>query len=243
MEEIVQVEVLDIREYGVIVRVCGTQQRGLIHISEIVKDYVDDVSDYFYEGQKLNAKVLEVKEDGNLNLSTKDLNIDELKGEIKIKNKEFNKIKEYLISKIGILTPRAEEKLKEIVNKNGFFSFTKVMSDVFNEFQIDYGYLLLDKIERELSGNPFEYYKVTDHALKKYEERFGEKISEKELIKKCYEGIVIVESETDKYVVNEEMFFPVRQEDGKNWVIKTVRHWEEAKDDLSDKFKFYLGGR
>lgn len=239
LNEIVEVEVLDIREYGAIVKTLKENLRGIIHISEIAPTYIENVSDYFYEGEIVEAKIIDIQEDNNLSLSTKDLNKHQLKGEIRVKNKEMQEIKTYLKRKIGILSPVAEEKLKKIVNQNGFFSFTKVMSEIFNEYGVDFGALLMDKIERELDSNPFEYYKATDHALESYCERFDSGATKEDIIKKCYEGLVIMESNGEKYVVNENMFFPVVQEGKKNWVIKTVLHWDDVKGNINDKFNYY----
>jgi len=237
--DIIEVRVLDVREYGAIVEATKEEIRGMIHISEIAPTFIEDIHNYFYEDEILKAEVICINENETLALSTKNLSKEQLKGEIKIKNKEMQKIKTYLKDKIGILSPKAERKLKEIVSSNGFFSFTKVMSDVLNEYEVDFGALLMDKIERELDSNPFEYYKVTNHALKRCNSRFNDNLTEKEIIKKCYEGIIIMQSEGKKYVVNEDMFFPVVQEGKKNWIIKTVQHWDDVKDNVNEKFNYY----
>lgn len=46
---------------------------GLIHISEIDRNYVKDVHDHLREGDPVQAKVLAIKEDGKIDLSIKAL--------------------------------------------------------------------------------------------------------------------------------------------------------------------------
>lgn len=42
---------------------------GLVHISEISHDYVENVADYLKKGQKVTVKVLSVSDDGKISLS------------------------------------------------------------------------------------------------------------------------------------------------------------------------------
>jgi S1 RNA binding domain protein len=46
---------------------------GLVHISEIDRNYVKDVHDHLHEGDVVQAKVLAIKEDGKIDLSIKAL--------------------------------------------------------------------------------------------------------------------------------------------------------------------------
>ena len=46
---------------------------GLVHISEIDRNYVKDVHDHLREGDVVKAKVLAIKEDGKIDLSIKAL--------------------------------------------------------------------------------------------------------------------------------------------------------------------------
>ena len=46
---------------------------GLVHISEIDRNYVKDVHDHLREGDVVQAKVLAIKEDGKIDLSIKAL--------------------------------------------------------------------------------------------------------------------------------------------------------------------------
>jgi S1 RNA binding domain protein len=46
---------------------------GLVHISEIDRNYVRDVHDHLREGDSVQAKVVAIKEDGKIDLSIKAL--------------------------------------------------------------------------------------------------------------------------------------------------------------------------
>ena len=44
-------------------------KKGMVHISEISKDYVENVSDYLKEGQDVKVKILSVNDKGEIRLS------------------------------------------------------------------------------------------------------------------------------------------------------------------------------
>ena len=46
---------------------------GLVHISEIDRNYVKDVRDHLREGDTVEAKVVAIKDDGKIDLSIKAL--------------------------------------------------------------------------------------------------------------------------------------------------------------------------
>ena len=46
---------------------------GLVHISEIDRNYVKDVREHLREGDKVEAKVVAIKDDGKIDLSIKAL--------------------------------------------------------------------------------------------------------------------------------------------------------------------------
>ena len=46
---------------------------GLVHISEIAEERVENVSDYFVEGEEVKVKVLEVDRQGKIRLTMKGL--------------------------------------------------------------------------------------------------------------------------------------------------------------------------
>ena len=51
----------------------GGGKEGLVHISKISKEHVRNVSDYLKVGDKVPVKVIEVDEQGRINLTMKDL--------------------------------------------------------------------------------------------------------------------------------------------------------------------------
>jgi polyribonucleotide nucleotidyltransferase len=62
--------VLRLLDFGAIVQVLPGKD-GLLHISQIAKERVNQVSDYVKEGQIVRVKVLEADDKGRLRLSMK----------------------------------------------------------------------------------------------------------------------------------------------------------------------------
>ncbi len=84
-----------IEKYGAFVSL-DEYYKGLIHISEISKNYVKNINDYVKIGDTIRAKVIDVDNDSfHVKLSIKDLNY-------KIKKNQVNPIKE-VGSGFGIL--------------------------------------------------------------------------------------------------------------------------------------------
>jgi S1 RNA binding domain protein len=70
--QVVEGKVVKITNFGAFVELDdGTQ--GLIHISQISRNYVKNVSDYLRVGEVVKAKVREVKGNGKVDLSIKEL--------------------------------------------------------------------------------------------------------------------------------------------------------------------------
>jgi polyribonucleotide nucleotidyltransferase len=63
-------KVLRLLDFGAIVQVLPGKD-GLLHISQIAKERVNQVSDYLKEGQEIRVKVLEADDKGRLRLSMK----------------------------------------------------------------------------------------------------------------------------------------------------------------------------
>jgi len=61
-----------ITPYGAFIQLPGGKL-GLIHISEVDRNYVKDVHDHLREGDTIQAKILAIKEDGKIDLSIKAL--------------------------------------------------------------------------------------------------------------------------------------------------------------------------
>ena len=55
----------------------GVHQDGLVHISQIANERVENVSDHLEEGQEVTVKVLDVDQRGRIKLSIKELLEDE----------------------------------------------------------------------------------------------------------------------------------------------------------------------
>ena len=60
-----------IQPYGAFVET-PDHTEGLIHISEIMDDYVHNLKKFLSEGQVVKAKILSIDDEGKLNLSLKD---------------------------------------------------------------------------------------------------------------------------------------------------------------------------
>ena len=73
---IVKGTVVRLEEYGAFVEIKwgdapGQAVTGLCHVSEVARDYVDNIFAYLAEGQQVEVKVLNLKEDGKVDLSIK----------------------------------------------------------------------------------------------------------------------------------------------------------------------------
>jgi S1 RNA binding domain protein len=61
-----------IENYGAFLQL-ENGKMGLVHISEIDRNYVKDVREHLHEGDKVQAKVVAIKDDGKIDLSIKAL--------------------------------------------------------------------------------------------------------------------------------------------------------------------------
>ena len=64
-------KVVKLVDFGAFVEITPNQQ-GLVHISQITDQRVENVADYLKEGQELNVKVIEIDRQGRVRLSMKD---------------------------------------------------------------------------------------------------------------------------------------------------------------------------
>ncbi|SCU39235.1 general stress protein 13 [Mammaliicoccus lentus] len=69
--QFVKVKVTGIQPYGAFVETPGHVE-GLIHISEVMNDYVHNLNQFLSVGQIVKAKVIKVENDGKLSLSLKE---------------------------------------------------------------------------------------------------------------------------------------------------------------------------
>ncbi|MCX7125999.1 MAG: polyribonucleotide nucleotidyltransferase, partial [Gammaproteobacteria bacterium] len=64
-------KVVKLVDFGAFVEISPNQQ-GLVHISQIAEQRVENVSDFLKEGQEINVKVIEIDRQGRVRLSMKD---------------------------------------------------------------------------------------------------------------------------------------------------------------------------
>ena len=69
---VIEGTVARIENYGAFLQL-EDGRMGLVHISEIDRNYVRDVRDHLREGDKVEAKVVAIKDDGKIDLSIKQL--------------------------------------------------------------------------------------------------------------------------------------------------------------------------
>ena len=67
---IVTGKVVRLHDFGAFVQL-DDETTGLVHISEIHRDYVENIHAYLTEGQQVTVKVLAIKDDGRIDLSMK----------------------------------------------------------------------------------------------------------------------------------------------------------------------------
>ncbi|MGH2768738.1 MAG: S1 RNA-binding domain-containing protein [Actinomycetota bacterium] len=59
-----------VADFGAFVRLDGGET-GLVHISEVNRNYVRDIREHLREGDRVTVKVVAIKEDGKIDLSIK----------------------------------------------------------------------------------------------------------------------------------------------------------------------------
>ena len=67
---IVEGKVTSITKFGAFLSL-PSGKSGLVHISEVSSSYVNDVSEHLSMGQTVNVKVIDISQDGKINLSIK----------------------------------------------------------------------------------------------------------------------------------------------------------------------------
>lgn len=68
--EVAEGVVTRLADFGAFVQL-ESGETGLVHISEVDKNYVRDIKDHIREGDKVSVKVVAIKEDGKIDLSIK----------------------------------------------------------------------------------------------------------------------------------------------------------------------------
>lgn len=67
---IVEGVIVKVMEYGAIVKL-DTGESGMVHISQVDKNYVKNIHDHVKENDRVTVKVVGLKEDGKIDLSVK----------------------------------------------------------------------------------------------------------------------------------------------------------------------------
>lgn len=112
---IIEGKVVNITKFGAFVEVEG--KIGLLHISEISKDYVKDISKYLKENQIIKVKVMSIDDNDKISLSVRA--IDDDKKTSKPEEVDWNKKKPKPSSanfedSISKFLKESEEKFKEL---------------------------------------------------------------------------------------------------------------------------------
>lgn len=68
--EIVEGKITDIMQYGVFVKL-GDGKSGLVHISEVSNEYVEDINQVVKKGDTVKVKILSMDDSGKIALSIK----------------------------------------------------------------------------------------------------------------------------------------------------------------------------
>lgn len=68
--EIVEGKITGITNFGIFVDL-GNGKSGMVHISEVSRTYINDISELFKVGDVVKAKVMNVSDDGKISLSIK----------------------------------------------------------------------------------------------------------------------------------------------------------------------------
>lgn len=92
--DIVEGKVTDIMNYGVFIKL-EDGKSGLVHISEVSKDYVEDIHTVLNSGDVVKVKVLSIDENGKIALSIKKAlpNSFNTKNKYNDKKESFNEVK------------------------------------------------------------------------------------------------------------------------------------------------------
>lgn len=67
---ILEGKVSKVMPFGAFVALPG-KKSGLVHISEVARDYVENINDHVKEGDEVKVKVMKIDDDGKISLSIK----------------------------------------------------------------------------------------------------------------------------------------------------------------------------
>lgn len=277
--EKVHVKIIDIKEFGALVETMdGHNTRGLIHISNITGNYVEDPIYYFKFGEEIEAEITEWDtEKHQLSLSTKYLNLkpdkDDRPSKLSILAEKLQPLKEkmnaekeknyesqyldkkisseiqniinFLNGEIGVVTPRAKEELKKTIEEYGLFQFIMALTRIIDDFEVDYGLILIDKIKKDIEKNTPVTYIASSHSIDEYNNRIKElpnEETEKTIIYGCKHGEILFEYNNVRYMKYGPIFYPCNKigNEENAWIVKTTMTWDMVEEKLQNKADKYL---
>lgn len=164
-DSIIKVKVTNIIDYGAFVEtVDENKEEGLIHISEVKNNYVEDIRDYFSIGDIVEAKIKRIDSKGRIELSTRELPLmhknfkyDTITPAIQPivsprEHDNFADILLFLNGMVGALSPKAKNQLKKMMDDYGLVKFTIAMIKTRSRFENDLGLKLLQEIESNIEN-------------------------------------------------------------------------------------------
>lgn len=110
-------KVVKIKPFGVIVSLANNKH-GLVHISHISSDFVQDINDYLAVGDAIKVKVISVDQDkSKISLSIKDVNGDSESKQPKVEEKRYQPENYYKANQNQQVT-NFEDKLKDFMKSS-----------------------------------------------------------------------------------------------------------------------------
>lgn len=172
--DVIEGRVTGVEDYGVFVCNDDETMQGLVHITNVNKGIVDDLTRHFKIGDRVKARIMAIKKEGKLSLSTKEfelpdyftnsdmveklkpiaerMNNVELAETKKVVTDEHREVYKFIQGMTGIVSEQAREKINELIEKGGMFKFTMALSEAQKDFEVDVSMILARAIEEKMSG-------------------------------------------------------------------------------------------
>lgn len=169
--DMIDVRVKTIASYGVIAETLDGELHGLIHISSVKDEFIEDLNRYFKIGDVVTAEIINIEGD-RVSLSTincelpdywsfrssskpvnrienyKEVNV--VSTEVRTITNEHDEVKAYFESNFGKLSNDAVSKLNNLIGAHGLFQFTLALGKVQPK---DYASYILELVESNLRGS------------------------------------------------------------------------------------------
>ena len=148
--QLLKLRVTKVFDYGAFAEnISGAKIEGLIHVSEIKNEYVDNIHNYLKAGDIVDAKIKKITYDHKVEFTIKDIPQTPL-AKKPLQEDSLTDIMSYLNGVVGALSPNAKVKLKEMITEYGIVKFTIAMMQAGKTFENDLGLILLDKIQEKV---------------------------------------------------------------------------------------------